>query len=203
MKRSVRGIAFVAAALVHVGLIALLAMPLKRPTEDAVEAPRMVLVFIDAEARRAPNEPLQSSTPSLRLPAPDVTVELPRIEPGNTITMPPEEAPRSPPIDWTQETRSAAARMAESLETERRRKGKYAPDPRFARPTPRPEFGWDRSRTHRIESLPEGGTLIRLNDRCALVLSGFLIPMCKLGKIPARGDLFDHMGDEPPDDDHP
>jgi hypothetical protein len=114
-----------------------------------------------------------------------------------------EEAPTSPTIDWQQETRTAAARLAESLETERRLKGKFAPDPRFARRTPQPEFGWDRSKTHRIESLPEGGTVIHLNDRCALVLSGFLFPICKLGKIPARGDLFEHMGDALANDDEP
>lgn len=207
MKSSVRGIAFVAVALLHVVLIALLAMPVRRPTEETIEAPRMVMVFIDAEAHRVPNEPLQSSAPPLRLSAPAIILTPPRIEPGNAITEPPDtspqEAPSSPSIDWNQETRSAAARIAESLETERRRKGRFAPDPRFARPAPHPEFGWDRSKTHQIESLPQGGTVIHLNDRCALVLSGLLIPVCKLGKIPARGDLFDHMGDDPPDDDRP
>src|SRR6185369_1199687 len=101
--------------------------------------------------------------------------------------------PTSPSIDWQQETRTAAARMAESLDAERRRK--RTADPRFARPTPRPEFGWDKSKTHRVESLPQGGTVIHLNDRCTLVLSALFLPVCKLGKIPARGDLFEHMGD--------
>lgn len=194
MKRSVRGIAFVAAVLAHVALIALLMAPVKRPPDDGVEAPRMVLVFLEPEARRMPDEPLQSSAPSLRLQAPNLRMEPPRIDAGSAIT--PEETPTPPPIDWDQQTRSAAARMAESVEAERQRKDKYAPDPRFARARPRPEFGWDRSKTHQIEALPEGGTLIHLNDRCVLVLSGFLIPMCKLGKIPARGDLFEHMGED-------
>jgi hypothetical protein len=93
--------------------------------------------------------------------------------------------------------------MAETLESERRRKGKLAPDPRFSRPAPRPQFGWDESKIHRIEALPEGGTIIHLNDRCVLALTGFLIPMCKLGKIPARGDLFEHMEDARATDDLP
>jgi len=197
VRRSVRGIAFVAAVLAHAALIWLLMAPAKRPREDGAEAPRMVLVFIEPEAQRIPNEALRASAPSLRLPAPNVRVEPPPpIDPGTAITpdLSPEEAP--PPIDWDAETRSAAARMAQSIEAERQRKGKYAPDPRFARAKPRPEFGWDRSKTHQIEALPEGGTLIHLNDRCVLVLSGFIIPMCKLGKIPARGDLFEHMGED-------
>jgi hypothetical protein len=90
--------------------------------------------------------------------------------------------------------------MAEALEAERRRNRKPAPDPRFARPARRAQFGWDQSKIHRIEAMPGGGTVIHLNDRCALTLSGFLIPMCKLGKIPARGDLFEHMGDAAGDD---
>jgi hypothetical protein len=207
MRRSVRGIAFVVAALAHVALIALLITSARQPRSERADAPRMVLVFIEPEAPRVPNEPLRSPAPSLRLQAPNVTLPPPQVEPGNTITAPPEpspeDAPPSPSVDWNQESRTAAARMAESLETERRRKGKFAPDPRFARPTPRPEFGWDRSKTHQIEALPEGGTIIHLNDRCALVLSGLLIPVCKLGKIPARGDLFEHMGDAHADNDAP
>lgn len=203
MGRGVRGIAFIAAVLAHVVLIALLMTSPRRDRSEPIEAPRMVLVFIEPEARRVPDEPLRSSAPSLHLPAPTVPVEVPPIEPGNAITVAPEEAAPPPSIDWQQESRSAAARAAETLETERRRQGKFAPDPRFARPTPRPEFGWDQSKTHRIQSLPEGGTVIHLNDRCSLTLNGFIIPMCKLGKIPARGDLFDHIGDAPASDDEP
>jgi hypothetical protein len=200
MKRGVRGIAFVVAALAHVALIALLLTATKPRTRESFEAPRMTLVLLDPEARE--REQTEGSpppaTPSLRVPAPNVGIELPQLDAGTAITTPdtaPAVTPASPSIDWQQETRTAAARMAESLDAERRRKGKLAPDPRFARPTPRPEFGWDRSKTHQIESLPEGGTIIHLNDRCALVLSALLLPVCKLGKIPARGDLFEHMGD--------
>jgi len=206
MKRGVRGIAFIVAALAHIALVALLMTATKPHPREPVETPRMTLVFLEQEAREreATNEPPQPATPSLRLRAPNVTVELPRLDASTAITTPPDmplrDSPTSPPIDWHQETRSAAARMAESLDAERRRKGRLTPDPRFSRPTPRPQFGWDRSKTHRIEALPDGGTVIHINDRCALVLSGLLLPTCKIGKISARGDLFEHMGDAPDSD---
>jgi hypothetical protein len=207
MRRGVRGIAFVAAVLAHVAFVALLMTSAPRRVSEQADVSPMVVVFIEPEARRAVSEPLRSSAPTLFVPPSPVNIEPPRLESSAptmvTPDIPPETAPPQPSIDWQQETRTAAARLAESVEEERRRKGKYAPDPRFARPAPRAQFGWDESKTHRIEALPEGGTLIHLNDRCFIVLSGFLLPMCKLGKIPARGDLFEHMGDAPASDELP
>jgi hypothetical protein len=61
-----------------------------------------------------------------------------------------------------------------------------------------PEFGWDHAHIHRVQALEGGGTLIWLNDRCFIVVSlPNLFPMCGFGKIPARGDLFDHLRDLP------
>jgi hypothetical protein len=36
-----------------------------------------------------------------------------------------------------------------------------------------------------------------MNDRCVIVLMPFPFPFCGIGKIPVRGDLLDHMHDEP------
>ena len=47
-----------------------------------------------------------------------------------------------------------------------------------------PRFGWDYARTHRVEPLPEGGLLINLSDRCAVVLYVLPIPVCRIGRIP-------------------
>jgi hypothetical protein len=59
-----------------------------------------------------------------------------------------------------------------------------------------PEFGWDHARTHRVEPMEGGGSILWLNDRCFVVLYGMIpFPMCGIGKIPVRGDLFDHMRD--------
>jgi hypothetical protein len=59
-----------------------------------------------------------------------------------------------------------------------------------------PEFAWDHARTHRVEAMEGGGTILWLNDRCFIVMYGMIpFPMCGIGKIPVRGDLFDHMRD--------
>jgi hypothetical protein len=60
-----------------------------------------------------------------------------------------------------------------------------------------PEFGWDHARTHRVEGLEGGGgSLLWINDRCFIVMTGLIpFPICGIGEIPVRGDLFDHMPD--------
>ena len=58
-----------------------------------------------------------------------------------------------------------------------------------------PKFGWYYAGTHRIEELPGGGTIINLTDRCAIVVYVLPIPVCKIGKIPANGDLFNQLHD--------
>jgi hypothetical protein len=45
--------------------------------------------------------------------------------------------------------------------------------------------------------LEGGGTLIRLNENCVLVVFLVPFPACALGKIPPRGDLLEHMHDPP------
>lgn len=68
--------------------------------------------------------------------------------------------------------------------------------PRRPAPTPTAQpFGWDYASTHRVQPLPEGGLLINLNDRCAVVLYLLPIPVCKIGHIPVDGSLFDHLHD--------
>jgi hypothetical protein len=60
----------------------------------------------------------------------------------------------------------------------------------------KPEFGWDHARTHRVEAMEGGGSILWINDRCFIVMYGVIpFPMCGIGKIPVRDDLFDHMRD--------
>jgi hypothetical protein len=61
----------------------------------------------------------------------------------------------------------------------------------------KPQFGWSHAATHRVEEIPTGGLLINLNDRCFIAWVIFPFPLCKVGKMPARGDLFQHMKDPP------
>jgi hypothetical protein len=107
------------------------------------------------------------------------------------------------PIDWNSEAGLAIRRHAESAMAIPPRaldkhgagadlNGGLGPDRKQ-----QPQFGWDHSHTHRIETIEGGGILIWLNDRCALVLFPLPFGGCGIGKIPVRGDLFDHMHDEP------
>jgi hypothetical protein len=124
------------------------------------------------------------------------------------ITIPPpaqQPAAENPPapIDWSNEAELAIKQQAElAMATPPRALDKHGAGADFnGGLSPdrggKPEFGWDRSHTHRVESLEGGGLLIHINDRCVVVLIPFPLPFCGIGKIPVRGDLLDHMHDEP------
>jgi hypothetical protein len=49
-----------------------------------------------------------------------------------------------------------------------------------------------------VEPIEGGGLLIHINDRCVVVLIPFPLAFCGIGKIPVRGDLFDHMHEPAP-----
>lgn len=116
----------------------------------------------------------------------------PRTEVTEAIPSPQPPQPAShAPIDWRRAIRGEV--RAEESES---RAGKlpFGFPQRPASAPPPSEFGWDYAHTHRLEPLPQGGILVNLNDRCALVIYGFLIlPGCRIGRIPANGHLFDHM----------
>lgn len=52
---------------------------------------------------------------------------------------------------------------------------------------------WDRSITHPVEQIDGTGILVRLSERCTLVITVVMMGGCKVGKIEARADLFDGM----------
>lgn len=94
-------------------------------------------------------------------------------------------------VDWKAEAARAVAEIAADEPDTRRSLGPREPRNQSDRP-PKP-FGWDLSQTERVQALPEGGTVIRLNDYCSLVIVPVPLVGCALGKIEARGDLFDGM----------
>jgi hypothetical protein len=52
------------------------------------------------------------------------------------------------------------------------------------------QFAWDYAATHRVETLPQGGLLIHINDNCVLLIFPLPFVACGIGKRPANGDLF-------------
>lgn len=188
----------IVAVLVHVGLLVIFSISrtAHRKTERDEETLTVVLLA-DTLATKEPNRPVESTRKRYKSAKR-------KVPPDAAITAPSEvEAPPPPAIDWAEEAKLAASRQIDSLERSRNRgAGRVAPGVKLEpRPEPKPEFGWSHAQTHRIERLPEGGTLIWINERCALVVNGGLLPICKLGKIQARGDLFEHMRDAPEADD--
>jgi hypothetical protein len=107
------------------------------------------------------------------------------------------------PIDWSAEADLAVKQHAQlALATPPRALDKHGagadlngglgPDPKQ-----KADFGWDYSHTHRVENIEGGGILIHISDRCVLVLFPLPFGGCSIGKIPARGDLLDHMHEAP------
>jgi hypothetical protein len=137
---------------------------------------------------------------------------VPRKEPPPTqdtqlvIVPPPTEPPPAEQkpaiIDWhaeailtaKQQAQSAAAPPPRALD--KQLGGMYVDVGPGFDPGNTSEFGWDHARTHRVETIEGGGSMLWINDRCFFVLYGVIpFPMCGVGKIPVRGDLFDHMRD--------
>ena len=99
-----------------------------------------------------------------------------------------------PPPDWAAEL-SRAARDAVSNESAQNMRDFGFPHSPAAKPDKRGQFGWDYAATHRVESLPEGGLLIHINENCVLVLFPLPLVGCAIGKKKANGELFEHMHD--------
>jgi hypothetical protein len=99
----------------------------------------------------------------------------------------------TPPVDWNAEL-AKTARAASGLDNKPPTRNFGFPQ-RQPTTADYPQFDWDYARTHRVESLPEGGVVIHLNDNCVLVLSPFPFPFCSPFKQKVNGDLFKHMHD--------
>lgn len=101
-----------------------------------------------------------------------------------------------PAVDWYGEASLAGEAVLRRESQERERRARIAPEsdePRGLSSKSPPRFGWNPVTTQRIEPLPEGGMQIRLSDRCFLVVSAGIFPLCSLQKPSARGDLFERM----------
>lgn len=132
-----------------------------------------------AESRRAHSTHGRTAVPAGTQPSPSSTV----ISDSPSV------------IDWAAEASAAAGRVIDSNEKSRRRANVFAlaPNGIFAPPRARQrEFPWQPKEVEIVEGV---ATVIHLGERCGLVLF-LIVPVaggCALDKMPARGDLFDHM----------
>jgi hypothetical protein len=160
------------------------------------------LVFLPLPAHGQSAEETSPPPPSLpRKKAP------PSHDTQLVVVPPPAEPPPAEPkpanVDWNAEAVLTAKQRAQSAAApppralDKRLAGMYVDVGPGVDQGNAPEFGWDHARTHRVEALEGGGgSLLWINDRCFLVMAGLIpFPICGIGEIPVRGDLFDHMGD--------
>lgn len=166
------------------------------PTAPPGATPREITILQTAGRLRPTTLPLKRRLKVLRrLAAPKEASPPAEIMEPITLPRAPEPAPHAP-ADWRQALQGEVRAEESPSQTGKLRFGFPQPSP--AGPVAAPEFGWDYARTHRVEALPEGGMLLNLSDRCALVIYGFLIiPGCRIGRIPANGHLFERMRDGP------
>lgn len=186
---------FAVAALTLALHAALLACLARLPVDRRAPAhPRGVALAIIGSVR----------LPRLRSPhrhAPAVTGEHAGPEPVNSThaRLEPVSAPsrdvRSvrPAVRWLSALRRAARRITSRPVPPRVTFG-FPRVQAFAPARRAPVWtGWDTVATHRIVELPQGGTLIVLDERCSLVIAPLPIVGCWLGRLAASGRLFSHM----------
>jgi hypothetical protein len=188
---------FVAVAAAHAALFLVLAKVRLTSAPTAEPETSMILFMLPSQEVTQPappaNAPAQSTTRRAPLPEPQAK---PREAPA-------EEAHSNAPvmIDWAKEAERAAARQVDAEEAAARRAAAFSHKKVPASLAPAapgaPQFGWSHAATHRFESLPDGGFILNLSDRCAIVFAIMLIPVCKVGVMEPRGDLLQHMDDPP------
>jgi hypothetical protein len=178
-----RPLLFALAVLIHAGLFQLLVSQ-RQAIPQSPERRAVLALLPDAEQPRPAPPPFVPVTPQL-LPELPVPTSMPPL----LIAAPQRDGTVAPPvIDWQHEAEEATRKRALEAEAQR--------DPKSGDPTkPKPEFGWDRSRVHPVEPIESGGFVVRLSDRCVVVITLLAMPVCQIGKKPARGDLFEHMQD--------
>jgi hypothetical protein len=162
---------------------------IRQPTAPLSSTPLEVTVLQKAKRLRPLSSPLNSrpEIPKRLAPPSEPPPPAGMTEP---ITLP-RESKSAPPaaIDWRQALQSEA-RAEQAPSGPRKLRFGF---PRAPRPDPAPpKFGWDYARTHRIVPLPHGGMIINFSERCSINV-WYPIPLCRFGKLPVNGHLFDGL----------
>jgi hypothetical protein len=175
-------------------LVFLLELTRTHPTGRSAEE-SLTLVLLPAASPESPRRPVALSPAGASRERATGEARSPELR-----ASPPGSAPAA--INWAAEGAEAASRVArgEDGRREPRPFGRMPPPSAIFDPAPprRPGLAWNHARTHRVEALPGGVTVFNLNDHCAVALL-WVVPFfgCTLGRIPPRGDLFDHMREQP------
>jgi hypothetical protein len=149
------------------------------------------MFFLEDKARRATTAVTKLPARAALAPTPGARIAQ-RALPPETPERSAQETTAPITIDWAKEAeRVAADQAARQVEADAQARRRAGPAPPARQP-----FRWDYAHTHRVESLPGGGLIVNVSDRCALVLKlPMLFAGCKIGKIESHGDLFAHMNE--------
>jgi hypothetical protein len=156
------------------------------------DSPRLAVFLIVPDHRG--REVTAGKRPPQRSGAIDASRVRPSMPGANPIPVAPNASSTDygAKVDWNAE----AARVGEDAARGPAYTRSFGmPESSDAKPVPSEEFGWSHARTHRVEPLPDGGFVLNITDRCAIVFVLIPLPFCRVGTIPARGDLFRHMHD--------
>ena len=138
-----------------------------------------------------PQAPLRESRRALRPPAARARERQGRTPAGRIPDTRERQAQAArAPVDWGAELARAAQASAAAAARDRPKDFGFPP---VEAPAKRPEFGWDHAATQRVQSNPDGGILVNLNDNCVLVFVPLPFVFCKPGHKPADGALFKDM----------
>ena len=179
-----RPLLFALALLIHAGLFQLLVSQ-RHASPQVFERLTAMELLPDTKNRAQAPPPIAPLAPE-QLPA----TPLSAITSPQLIAPSEHEGTHEPAgVDWQRQGEEVAREHALESQLQPDHKADSGP------PRPKPEFGWDRSRVHGVEPIESGGFVVRISDRCVIVITLLAMPACKIGTKPARGDLFEHMDD--------
>jgi hypothetical protein len=203
-----RAAVFLVVLAIHVALFFVFAVFRNLTPRSSAQPPSTVVFFVPPTAHSTPGQVAvpHPNTPGTAAVRPRPVPQQPAAVPDSPLLPAPEpdsNAITEPTVpDWRQELQVAANNQLESAERKRQQPSPLSPHD-FSRvmpgstDSPRQDPIWNYAATHRVEELPFGGLVININDRCAMILAPLPFGGCRIGKIPARGNLFDHMKDTP------
>jgi len=216
-----RPVVFVAVAAAHVLLLYGLAASRKPLLAPASDEPAVVSLWLPpaastsglheeaADAAAARSRPARVRSESRNPRVAHSSQPQPGVSESGAPTASPEPGEStsgaqasSGPIDWYGEVASSASTALGDAEKKGRQAAVFAPPPPppfLARPPPGGyRFGWSAVATQRFR-IVNGVPILRITEHCSVVFFITLpVGTCTIGKIQARGDLFQHMHDPPP-----
>jgi hypothetical protein len=196
VKRPSRYFALIIVGVVHVLVVLALRIELgvkARGEESSQSTTPLIVTFLElVEPEESAPSPASSSTRSLPAPAPRPNERVASSAIRQPATAPASHSP-PPEVDWDMELKRSAQAMLDRAEEQARHDDAFARRgevPESLRAPKAPE-GKDFSWSYRADRFDPKSASVRISERCTLIVG--IIPICQLGKLPVRTDLFADM----------